>query len=416
MTVKTHKIRLEPNNRQLTLFRQSCGVARLAYNVCLTEWKRRYANGEKTNEAELRKWFNSVKHEQFPFVVNVTKYAPQQAIRNLGVAFDRFFKKLAKYPKFKKRGQHDSYYVGNDQFSVEDNYIKLPRIGYVKMSESLRFEGKILSAVISRKADRWFVSIVVEIQDNTNPLVEVTRTDESKSDNQATSPVGIDRGLKVFLQLSDGEFVDNPRFIKRFEKNIRRANKSLSRKVGSKKGESKSSNFKKALTKLQRVYIRLTNARQDFLHKTTTALCRKYDLICLEDLNVAGMSRNRYLSKAILDACWSEFQRQVLYKAVAVNFVGRFDPTTKPCSSCGHPEELKLSDRTFHCSNCGLVIDRDINASINILVKGQTRPSKILRRVSPEVKSVEKKPLATRTRSSGESFSVKQKTNRKSTC
>jgi len=412
MSFKVHKIRLKPNNKQVAHFRQSCGVARFAYNWALGEWQKQYKNGEKPNEGELRKQFNAIKRELFPFVMEVTKYAPQRAIMNLGVAFKRFFKKLSGYPNFKKKGTYDKYYIGNDHLEVRNNAIKLPKIGWVRMYESLRFEGKLMSATVSRRADKWFVSICVEVQDDVIPLVEVTRIDEFiKSENQATNPTGIDMGLKKFLVLADGTTIENPRFLKQFEKKIKRANKRLSRKIGSKKGQTKSNNFKKATLKLQRIYGKLVDVRDDFLHKTTNMLCRKYDLICLEDLNVKGMVRNKHLSKALLDACFGEFRRQVCYKATAVNFVGRFDPTTKVCSRCGHHEDMTLADRTFQCSECGLVMDRDLNAAINILDKGQKSPCKILRRVLPKVKSVEKKPLAIKRNFGNESLSTKQKLN-----
>ena len=177
----SHKIELSANNKQSTYFSKACGTARFAYNWALNEWKNQYILGLKTNEMALRRQLNSIKKEQFPWMLEVTKNAPQMAIINLGEAFKRFFKGISKYPQFKKKGHSDSFSLTNDQFKLSENKIKIPHLGWVKLCEKLRFSGKIISATISRIAQKWFVSITVE----TNFIPQIT-------ENQGV--VGIDLG------------------------------------------------------------------------------------------------------------------------------------------------------------------------------------------------------------------------------
>ena len=194
-----HKIELKPNNKQTTYFARSCGVARFAYNWALSEWKKQYQQNQKPNEANLSKKLNSIKAEEFPWMLEVTKTAPQQAIKNLGQAFTRFFKKKSKYPRFKKKGKCDRFRADNGPITaganavqIKDNTIKIPKLGWVKMTEILRFKGHIKSLVVSRKANRWFASICIETSD----------IPQSRK-NQGV--VGIDLGVKSLAVLSKGE-------------------------------------------------------------------------------------------------------------------------------------------------------------------------------------------------------------------
>src|SRR3990167_7187932 len=157
-----HKIALKPNNKQATYFAKACGVARFAYNWALTEWKKEYEAGGKPTQVALRRKLNSIKKKEYPWMLEVTKNAPQMAIIQLGAAFKNFFAGRAKYPKFRKKGIHDRFTLTNDQFAVEGNRLRIPNLGWVRMRESLKHVGKILSATISRVADRWFVSITVD--------------------------------------------------------------------------------------------------------------------------------------------------------------------------------------------------------------------------------------------------------------
>ena len=357
--ILAHRIQLEPNNKQSTYFAKACGVARFAYNWALAEWKKLYDSGEKVSEGLLRKQLNAIKRDEFPWMLEVTKCAPQEAIRDLGEAFNNFFAKRAKFPKFKKKGQHDSFGISNNLFSVKDKRIRIPKLGYVRMAEELRFNGKILGAVISRTADRWFVSIQVEMPDP-EPI--------HNSESQA---VGVDLGVKDLATLSDGTKIAGKKPHKTLLSRLRRLNKSLSRKVGAKKGQTKSQNFKKARIKLSLLHAKIANIRNDETQKLTTMLTKNYGAIGIEDLNVSGMAKNHRLARAVLDMSFFEFRKQLEYKAKMTGSIvvvaDRFFPSSKKCSNCGEKYgELELSSREWDCPACGFHHDRDVNAAINL--------------------------------------------------
>jgi putative transposase len=357
---RSHKIRLSPNNKQRTYFAKACGVSRLAYNWGLAEWKSQYESGEKPTAYGVKKKFNSIKKKEFSFVYEVTKCSPEQSFNDLDQAFKRFFNKKSGYPKFKKKGVYDSFYISGDKFSVKEDYVKIPKLGWVKMTESLRYSGKTVSATISRKADWWFISITVKIDE-----------DEDESENQAFNPVGIDFGVSKFATLSDGTVFENPRVTKKFSQRLRLLNKSLSRKA---KG---SSNWFKARLRLQRLHVRIGDYRLDAIHKFSRHIANKYSDVCLEDLNVSGMVKNHKLAKAIQDVSFYEAKRQLRYKCSLIHEIDRWFPSTKMCGDCGTINDIKLSDRVFKC-DCGLELDRDLNAAQNILRQGL--PSKLVER------------------------------------
>ena len=372
-----HTIELAPNNKQATYFNKACGVARLAYNWALAEWKKQYeqdkqyrdsclAKGipiDKTklnspNQFKLRKQLNSIKKQQFPFMAKVTKCSPQEAIIQLGKAFDNFFKGRAKYPQFRKKGINDKFSLTNDQFKLIGKKIKIPNLGWVKLKENLRFNGKILNATVFKKGGKWFVSIGVEID---NPPKLNAKTHKS---------VGIDLGITDLATLSDGTKAQAPKPLKTKLKQLKRLSKQLSRK------QKGSNNREKAKTKLSRLYYKISCIRKDFLHKLTTNLVKQFDVICIENLNVKGMIKNHKLSRAISDLGFYEFKRQLIYKAnmqgKTVKEVDRFYPSSKTCSSCGFvmaKENLTLATRLWTCPNCKASHDRDVNASLNILNK-----------------------------------------------
>lgn len=354
-----HKIELKVNNKQATYFAKACGVARFAYNWALGEWQKQYKAGQKPNEINLRKYLNSIKSEQFPWMLEVTKVAPQQAIKNLGTAFQRFFNHQGKYPKFKKKGIHDSFRadngpakVGSDAVRIIDKKMKLPRIGWVRLKEKLRFTGQVKSVVISRRANRWYAGISVD----TTELNQVRK-------NQGI--VGVDLGIKTLATLSTGEQIVGPRAHKQLLTRLRKYSKKLSRcKKGSK-------SYKKARLKLSKTHAKIRDIRIDNLHKLTTDLALRFNTIGIEDLNINGMVRNKKLARHIMDGSFYEFRRQLEYKAKwygsTVVVVGRFYPSSKLCHCCNCiNQELKLSDRQWRCSNCNKLHDRDINAAINI--------------------------------------------------
>lgn len=377
MTIRGQIIELKPNNKQATYFARACGVARFAYNWALSEWQKQYKADKKyrdkcmklglpidetklhkPNQSKLRKQLNAIKREQFPFMMEVTKCSPQLAIMQLGDAFKRFFKRESQYPQFRKKGINDRFSLSNDQFKlrlVKDKpYIHIPNLGLVRMTEKLRFDGKILSAKVFSKGGKWLVSIAVELIDVIKPLPKTNKT------------VGIDMGITDLAVLSDGTKIGAPKPLKAQLAKLRRLNKSLSRK------QKGSSNRTKAKTKLSRSHYKISNIRKDFLHKLTTSLVKSYDVICLENLNVKGMVKNRKLSRAINDLGFYELKRQLIYKAnqagKQVKEVDRFYPSSKTCHCCGFRlESLPLANRFWTCPNCQSHHDRDINASLNIL-------------------------------------------------
>lgn len=353
--ILAHKIALDPNNVQATYFARACGTARFAYNWALGEWRRQYKEGGKPSEAALRRRLNEVKREQFPWMLEVTKVAPQQAIKNLGSAFKRFFAGQGKYPQFKKKGIHDSFRADNGPgtFEVKDRRIKLPVIGWVRLREPLRFAGRPVSATVSRVADRWFVSVQVEIE----PKASVP-------ENQGKA-VGVDLGVKALATMSDGGVFEGPKALRHCLTKLRRLSRSLSRKV---KG---SGNQRKAKAMLARLHARISNIRKDGLHKLTTDIVRRFQVIGIEDLNVRGMMANERLARSIADMGFHEFRRQLDYKTKMhggiVIVAPRFYPSSKTCSACGHVvPTLPLSVREWTCPACSGVHDRDHNAAMNL--------------------------------------------------
>ena len=358
----SHKIRLNPNNKQATYLAKAAGTARFAYNWALAEWQIQYAawkednSQPKPNQMLLRRQLNSIKREQFPWMLEVTKNAPQMAIIQLGAAFKNFFAGRAKYPQFKKKGKsRDSFTLTNDQFAIDGCRIRIPNLGLVRMRETLRFSGKILSATVSRNADQWFASITVDTDQNHLPPAE----------NQGT--VGVDLGVSALATLSTGEKVVGAKPHKALLSRLQRLSRSLSRKV---KG---SANRHKAKQKLAKLHARIANIRQNSLHQLTTDLTRRFHTVGIEDLNVSGMVKNRHLSRAISDMGFFEFRRQLEYKAdrrgAVVVVADRFFASSKTCSAsgCGHKvDKLPLSVREWTCPLCGVVHDRDINAAKNL--------------------------------------------------
>lgn len=355
-----HRIRLDPNNRQATYFARAAGTARFAYNWALAEWQTQYAAWKadnslpKPSQMSLRRQLNAIKREQFPWMLEVTKNAPQMAIIQLGSAFNNFFAGRAEYPRFKKKGKsRDSFSLTNDQFGLDGCRIRIPNLGRVRMREPLRFSGKILSATISRTAGQWFASITVDTGRSHLPPAE----------NQGVA--GVDLGVSALATLSTGEKVAGAKPHKALLSRLKRLSRSLSRKAEG------SANRHKAKQKLAKLHARIANLRQDSLHQLTTRLTRRFHAIGIEDLNVSGMVKNRHLSRAISDMGFFEFRRQLEYKAAMrgglVVVADRWFASSKTCSQCGHKVEyLPLATRQWACPACGAAHDRDLNAARNL--------------------------------------------------
>jgi putative transposase len=279
------------------------------------------------------------------------------AIIQLGQAFQNFFAGRAKFPKFRKKGVHDRFSLSNDQFSVESSRIRIPHLGWVRIREALRFTGKIMSATVSRVADKWFVSITVETVESPEPSTP------TKTENQGA--VGVDLGVLALATLSTGQSIAGPKAHKALLPRLQRLSRSLSRKV---KG---SENRQKTKTKLARLHARIGNIRKDALHQLTTHLTRRFHTIGIEDLNVRGMVKNRHLSRAVSDMGFFEFRQQLQYKAMqrggVVVVADRWYPSSKTCSHCGYKlAQLPLSVREWRCPSCDTPHDRDVNAAVNL--------------------------------------------------
>src|SRR5436305_2768880 len=366
---RSHVIRLNTTPEQDIYFRKACGVARHAYNWALSRRKEARAEGKRVKMKDLKAEYNKIKGEQFPWCYEVTKCAPEQAFADLGQAFANYWRmkeegtqpKLkhprkdgeeAGFPHFKSkiRDRH-SFYLNNDKFRVDGHWILIPKLGKVNMTEELRFHGKIMSAVISSRAGWWFVSIAVEV--------------EQETPNHSGGTVGIDLGIKTLATLSGGEKFENQKHYRKSLGRIQGLSKGLSRKVEG------SQNWWKNTKKLAKAHYRVACQRQDGLHKMSRHVARTYAVIGLEDLNTKGMQSLHCLAQAVSDASFFEVKRELLYKAEqyggSVQLVDRWFPSSKTCHACGWvKEDLTLADRVWVCEKCGIVHDRDLNAALMV--------------------------------------------------
>lgn len=361
------KIRIYPNKDQEALLFKAVGVARYAYNWGLEMWQTLYRDGQKPNKFMLNRGLNEIKREYFPWMYDVSKRAAQEAILNLGNAFDRFFKGESNYPKFKKKRGKQSVRIddGEETIRLYGKKVSLPKLKDLELAYVPRHKGRIIKAVISLEACRiWHISFTIETE--IKPII---------CENQTV--VGADLGISTLVTLSNGIRFDNKKFLRSKLKKLHRFSRSLSRK---KKG---SNNFRKSIERLSKLHWVIANQRRDFTHKLTNYLIRNFSTICLEDLNVKGMQSNHKLSLVISELGLYEIRRQCQYKSKwhSRNFVlaDRFFPSTKLCSETGAlNENITLSDRVIACV-CGKTHDRDLNAAKNL-------ENYALRRVAPEVK------------------------------
>lgn len=358
---RAYKAELSPTQEQRKQFACHCGTARFAFNYALGRKIEHYeATGKTLSYCEVDAEFNAKKKTEFKWANEVSKWSHQSAIRDCEKAFVNFFRGVKSgmkvgFPKFKSKHRCKAKYrVAGSVVSVEKYFIKLPKIGLVKLRRYgyIPVEGvKINSVTISETAGRWFVSVQVE-------------EDVVITENQSGSVVGIDLGINCFAVGSDGSRFESPKPLTKSLKKLKRLSRSLSRK------QRGSNNRAKANAKLTKLHFRIANQRADFIHKTSHYYASRFASVCIEDLHVAGMLRNRHLSRTISDAGWGEFGRQTAYKTVwrggRVIDVDRWYPSSKLCSACGKKrDKMPLSTRTWTCE-CGVVHDRDFNASMNI--------------------------------------------------
>jgi putative transposase len=360
LVYQAFRYELAPTTAQRLALANHAGAARWAWNWGLSvrrkAWLRR---GETLGAVELHRLLTRLKRtSRYAWLYEVSKCAPQQALRDLDRAYANFWRgrkqgRRVGQPRFKKRGRCPERFRLTGAIRVEPGIVVLPRIGKVRTKEATsKFHGRIVSASCRREADRWYVALTVE----------VTRPDPDR----VTGPViGVDRGISTFAVCSDGTTVQSPRALARSLRKLRHRGRAVTRK------QHGSANRRKAALALARCHRRVRNQRLDALHKATTALARAKSVIVVEDLQVTGLLRNRHLARAIADQGWAEFQRQLAYKCEwygsRLVIAPRFFPSSKTCSRCNLVKAtLPLQVRVFCCDECGLVIDRDLNAARNL--------------------------------------------------
>ena len=363
--LKAYKIRLYPTIDQQIFFAKSFGCVRFIWNKMLSDKIEYY----KETKTQLKNTPAQYKNE-FEWLKEVDSLALANVQQNLRGAYNTFFKNGTGFPKFKKKGQRDSYTTNNQKgtVAITDSTVKLPKIGHISAKFPDKINGLIKSATISRTpSGEYYVSLLVETITHSFPKTH--------------SNIGIDLGLTDFIVLSDGTKVANPKFLSKLQARLAREQKILAKRRAVAKAQqrklSDSRNYQKQRIKVAKVYEKITNSRADFLHKLSFNLIKNHDVIAIEDLNVKGMVKNRKLSKAISDSSWSTFTTMLAYKAEwygkTLVKIDRWYPSSKTCSGCGHlltKAELPLSLRSWDCPSCLQKNDRDINASINILNQG----------------------------------------------
>lgn len=354
------KFRAYPNKKQQNLINQTFGCCRFIYNKGLAMRNDAFANGQKIGYTQTSTMLTELKkHEGFVFLKDVDSIALQQSLRDLDRGFKNFFEKRARHPQFKsKHNNHQSYRTINQGYNIRivGKYIKLSKLGYVKIRQSMEV-GHINNVTIKRTpTGKYFVMLNVDFKP------------ELRSNNGCM--VGIDVGIKEFYSDSNGNVVNNPKYLEKSMYKLIREQRKLSRK------QKNSNNRNKQRIRVAKVHEKITNQRNDFLQKQSTMIVSENQTICIEDLNINGMIRNHTLAKAIASASWSKFFSMLEYKATwysnDIIKVPTMYPSSQTCSCCGYKNPLvkNLAIRRWECPQCHTKHDRDTNASINILNKG----------------------------------------------
>lgn len=376
-----HSIALDATDEQQAQFRRACGVELYAYNWSLQRWKEMHAAGEKPSAMKIKAQWNAHRKAHLPWTFEVTKCASAAAVTDLGTAFANFFRDVKKpkgarksrFPRFKSKRNPGSFALFNDQFQIDGDRVRIPRVGWVRMNEPLRFAGKIMGARIARVGTRWHISIQVDVGDALMPLAP-------------DQTVGIDLGITTLMQLSqplpNGKTsIANPRA----RRSLMKRQKKLARRISRQEKQRRKTNAKTSRhqmirrDRLARLHYRVACVRKDAIHKATTAVANAFQCVVLESLNVADMAKNKRLAGAILDASPMEIRRQIQYKVAMrggrVVIADRWFPSSRTCSACGViADKMPLSVRAWSCE-CGAHHDRDGNAAKNLemLVVGPAR-------------------------------------------
>ncbi|WP_347178501.1 RNA-guided endonuclease InsQ/TnpB family protein [Clostridium perfringens] len=385
---RAYKVEINPTDEQKSKIHQTIGVSRFIYNFYIARNKEIYhREGKFISGMDFSKWLNKEyipNNQDKKWIKEVSSKATKQAIMNGDKAFRDFFKGAKGFPRFKKKKNQDvkAYFPKNNKtdWTIERHRVKIPTLGWVRLKEFgyIQTNSIVKSGTVSQKADRYYVSILVEERDikisNSNIGIKIANTNNEG--------LGIDLGIKEFAVCSDGikfKNINKTSTVKKVEKKLKREQRKLSRKYESLKirnkkekgGNATSQNIQKQVVKVQKLHQRLRNIRTDYINKIVSSIIKqKPSYITIEDLNVKGMMKNNHLSKAIASQKFFEFKTKLTVKCkenhIELRIVDRFYPSSKTCSSCGKvKKDLKLSDRIYKC-DCGFTIDRDLNASINL--------------------------------------------------
>ena len=376
---RAYKVEINPTDKQKSKIHQTIGVSRFVYNFYIAHNKEIYhREGKFVSGMDFSKWLNNEyipKNQDMKWIKEVSSKATKQAIMNGDKAFRDFFKEAKGFPRFKKKKNQDvkAYFPKNNKtdWTLERHRVKIPTLGWVRLKEFgyIPVNSIVKSGTVSQKADRYYVSILVEETD-------------IKISNPNNAGVGIDLGIKEFAVCSDGikfKNINKTSTVKKVEKKLKREQRKLSRKYESLKirnkkekgGNATSQNIQKQIVKVQKLHQRLTNIRTDYINKIVSSIIKqKPSYITIEDLAVSNLMKNKHLSKAIASQKFFEFKTKLMSKCkqnnIELRIVDRFYPSSKTCSNCGKiKKDLKLSDRIYKC-DCGFTIDRDLNASINL--------------------------------------------------
>ena len=376
---RAYKMEINPTDEQKSKIHRTIGVSRFVYNFYIARNKEIYERkGKFISGMDFSKWLNNEyipNNQEVKWIKEVSSKATKQAIMNGDKAFRDFFKKAKGFPKFKKKKNQDvkAYFPKNNKtdWTLERHRVKIPTLGWVRLKEFgyIPINSVVKSGTVSQKADRYYVSILVE-------------EDDKKVYKSTNEGLGIDLGVKEFAVCSDGskfKNINKTSTVKKIEKKLKREQRKLSRKYESlkirnkniKEGRATGQNIQKQIVKVQKLHQRLRNIRTDYINKTVFSIVnQKPSYVTIEYLNVKGMMKNKHLSKAIASQKFFEFKTKLMFKCkenhIELRIVDRFYPSSKTCSNCGKiKKDLKLSDRIYKC-DCGLAIDRDLNASINL--------------------------------------------------
>ena len=374
--LKSFKTEINPSEEQKVKIRKTIGTCRFIYNFYLAHNKELHENGKKfMSSNKFRVWLNNEyvpKHPEYSWIKEAYSKAVTQAVNNGQTAFTRFFNHKSAFPRFKKKGKSNvkMYFVKNNpkDCRCERHRINIPSLGWVRIKEKgyipTTKDGYVIkSGHVSIKADRYYVSVLIEIPDN-------------RIANNSNEGIGIDLGLKDFAVVSNGtsyKNINKSAKLKKLEKQLIREQRSLSRKYENVKkgGPTQRANIQKQRLKVQKLHHRIDNIRTDYINKTIAEIVKtKPSYITIEDLNVSGMMKNKHLSKAVASQKFYEFRTKLQAKCnengIELRVVDRWFPSSKTCHCCGAiKKDLKLSDRTFTC-DCGYIEDRDFNAALNL--------------------------------------------------